>query len=69
MPLRKNLILLFGILSAQFLHIAITYNPFMQRVLRVSPVNFKEWLALLGIASLILLSMEIFKVIRRRKDV
>ena len=69
MPLRKNLILLFGILSAQLLHIAITYNPFMQRVLKVSPINFKEWLVLLGIAFMILLSMEIFKLIRRNKNV
>ncbi|HOZ53189.1 MAG TPA: HAD-IC family P-type ATPase, partial [bacterium] len=69
MPFKKNLILLFGILSAQLLHVAITYNPFMQRVLKVSPINFKEWIILLVVASSVLLVMEIFKFIRRKKHV
>ncbi len=69
MSFRKNLILLFGILSAQLLHVAITYIPFMERVLKVSPISFKEWVILLVMASSVLLFMEIFKLIRRKKDV
>lgn len=67
MSFKKNLILLFGILLAQILHVAITYNPFMQKVLKVSPINFNEWIILLFLASLVLFSMELFKLIRRKK--
>lgn len=64
--LRKNLILLFGVLLAQGVHIFATYNSFMQKVLKVSPIDIKQWLVLLVLASSVLWGMEIFKLIINR---
>lgn len=66
--LKRNLILVFGVLAAQGLHIIATFTPFMQKVLQVSPISFKEWLYLLALSSLILIVMEIFKIFRRRLE-
>ncbi len=65
MPLKRNKILLFGALSAQLLHVAMTYNPFMQKVLKISPMTFKEWGILLLLSSTVLLAMEIFKLFNK----
>ncbi|MFA5644482.1 MAG: HAD-IC family P-type ATPase [Patescibacteria group bacterium] len=59
--LKKNLFLLFGVLSAQALHVLATYNPFMQKALNLSPVSLRDWLFLFLLASLILWAMEFFK--------
>jgi len=40
--------------------------PFMQRVLGVAPVSLSLWLTLLGMAGLLLLTMEVFKSLRHR---
>lgn len=65
-PLKKNYFLLFGVLIAQGLHIAATYNPFMQRTLQLEPIKLNDWLILLVLASSILWGMEIFKLVQRR---
>lgn len=65
-PIKKNMILLFGVLAAQSLHVFATYNPFMQKILGLQPISAKEWLVLLALASSVVLSMEIFKFIKRR---
>lgn len=67
-PIKKNLFLIIGVIAAQGLHIAATYNPFMQKTLQVQPINLKDWLSLLFFASLILWGMELFKLIKRRKQ-
>lgn len=66
--LKKNWVLVFGVLLAQGLHILITYVPFMQKVLKVSPIKLTHWICLLLIASLILLLMEFFKFLRRHLE-
>jgi len=64
-PLRRNLVLVFGVLAAQGLHLLSMQVPFMQAVLRTSPVSLKEWLIFLGAALPVLAAMEIFKISRR----
>lgn len=64
-PLKRNMILVFGVITAQSLHIAATYIPFMQRTLQLQPVSLKSWVSLLLLSSLILWGMEIFKIIKR----
>ncbi len=66
-PLKRNLVLIFGVLIAQTLHIVSTYIPFMQNVLQLEPIALIDWLKLLVLASSILWGMELFKLIKRKK--
>jgi magnesium-transporting ATPase (P-type) len=67
-PLKRNLLLVGGVLAAQLIHVAALYIPFFQNVLRVSPVALQDWLLMLLLASLILAAMEIFKLLSGRKS-
>lgn len=58
-PFFSNPILLLGTLAAQGIHILCLYSPLMQDVLGVSPVSAMQWGALLTIALLQLLAMEV----------
>ncbi len=64
-PLRRNIILVFGVLAAQCIHIASMHLPFMQRILGTAPVGFTQWLMLLSLSLAVLLVMEGFKWVRR----
>jgi P-type Ca2+ transporter type 2C len=66
-PLR-NPILLIGTLASQLIHIGAMYIPGLRSTLGTSPVSFENWLMLLGIASSIILLMELDKLIRRPAD-
>ncbi|MFY9974415.1 MAG: cation transporting ATPase C-terminal domain-containing protein, partial [Chromatiaceae bacterium] len=63
-PLRNRL-LLFGTIIAQLVHIAAMYTPGLRDVLGIAPVSLNQWLALLGLALILLASMELQKGIRR----
>ena len=65
-PLKRNPLLIGGVLAAQSVHILIMQWPFMQRVLGVAPVSFTAWFSLLGLAGLLLVVMEGFKYLRQR---
>jgi potassium/sodium efflux P-type ATPase len=65
-PLRNNWILIFGVLAAQGIHILAMHVPLTQSVLKVAPVSLEEWGTLLLLASTILLTMEIFKMVKKR---
>jgi magnesium-transporting ATPase (P-type) len=65
-PLKRNRLLIGGVLFAQGIHILVMQWPFMQRVLGVAPVTLDVWLSLLSLASLLLVVMEIFKAVRNR---
>jgi magnesium-transporting ATPase (P-type) len=65
-PLRRNPLLICGVLIAQGVHILVMQWPFMQKVLGVAPVALNVWLSLLGLAGLLLVVMEIFKYVRQR---
>lgn len=66
-PLFSNLWLIGGILLAQGVHIIAMQLPLMQNLLGIAPVSYANWAKLLATAALIVLSLEIFKVIVRRK--
>lgn len=65
-PLRRNFILIIGVVAAQGIHILCLHVPFMQNILRTYPVEFAQWLLLVPLALVILVTMELFKLIRRR---
>ena len=65
-PLRNNRILMFGVFAAQGIHILSMYVPFTQHALKVAPVSLEEWGGLLLLASIILIAMEIFKMVKRQ---
>ncbi|WP_439882679.1 cation-translocating P-type ATPase [Pontibacter sp. MBLB2868] len=66
-PLKNNLVLIIGMLVSQLIHIISMHIPFMQRLLSLQPVSPAEWAEWLGLASLILVVMEIFKWVKRRQ--
>jgi magnesium-transporting ATPase (P-type) len=66
-PLKRNVLLVFGVLVAQGIHILSMHIPFMQNVLRVEPITFIEWAEILFLAIPLLLVMEIFKMVRGKK--
>ena len=65
-PLKRNPLLIGGVLIAQSVHILVMQWPFMQRVLGVAPVSLSAWFSLLGLAGFLLVAMEVFKSLRRR---
>lgn len=65
-PLKRNLILVFGILTAQLIHIASMQLPFMQNILRTEPISIIEWAEVLIFAIPMILVMEVFKWINRK---
>jgi magnesium-transporting ATPase (P-type) len=66
-PLKRNIVLVLGVLAAQGIHILSMHIPFMQNILRVEPIAFNEWLYILVLAVPILLVMEVFKLIYKVK--
>jgi hypothetical protein len=62
----RNLLLFFGTVAAQLLHIAAMYTPGLREVLEVQPVSFREWAILLALALPLFMIMEVDKAIRRR---
>jgi magnesium-transporting ATPase (P-type) len=67
-PLKRNPLLIGGVIVAQGIHILVMQWPFMQKVLGVAPVSIKTWAVLLGLATLLLVVMEFFKLVRRVKN-
>lgn len=67
-PLSNNYVLIFGILAAQGIHILALHIPFMQNLLSLNPIGGKEWILLFFTASLVLITMEIFKIYIRKND-
>ncbi|SHE58038.1 Ca2+-transporting ATPase [Microbulbifer donghaiensis] len=63
----SNPILLLGTLAAQGIHILSMYSPLMREVLGVSPVGAAHWAALLAVALLQLLAMELLLRISARR--
>ena len=67
-PLKRNVVLVFGVLIAQGIHILSMQIPFMQSLLRIEPITLKEWLYVLALAVPILITVEIFKFVTRRRQ-
>lgn len=62
----RNRLLLFGTLGAQLVHIAAMYLPGLSDILQISPVTLEQWTRNLGLALVILVFMELYKIFRRR---
>jgi magnesium-transporting ATPase (P-type) len=66
-PLKRNIILVFGVLAAQGIHILCMHIPFMQNILRIEPITLNEWLFILALALPILFAMELLKYFNQKK--
>ena len=66
-PLKRNIILIIGVIAAQGIHILCMQIPFMQNILRIEPITFNEWLYILALAAPIILVMEVFKLVNKQK--
>ena len=58
----RNRILLFGTLTAQLIHIAAMYTPWINAVLGIQPVAIEHWFELLGLALTVTVVMEVHKL-------
>jgi len=67
-PLRRNWMLVWGVLAAQGIHILAMFVGPGQKVLKVAPVSMSEWLIPFGIAATILVTMETFKFLKHGKQ-
>ncbi|MFO7368776.1 MAG: HAD-IC family P-type ATPase [Bacteroidales bacterium] len=66
-PLKSNLMLVFGVLAAQGIHILSMQIPFMQSILRIEPITFNEWIYVLVLAVPMIIAMELFKFLNKSK--
>ncbi|MCG6937512.1 MAG: HAD-IC family P-type ATPase, partial [Gammaproteobacteria bacterium] len=64
-PLR-NPVLLVGTATAQLVHIAAMYTPWISDVLQIQPISPGHWIELLGLALTVLVVMELHKALRRK---
>jgi len=60
-PLRRNPLLIGGVLVAQGIHILAMHLPWMQQILDIAPVSVGNWTGMILLAAVLLLVMEIFK--------
>lgn len=68
-PLKRNIILVFGVLAAQGIHILSMQIPIMQKILRIEPISITEWLYILLLAVPIIIVMEVFKRVNKPKTI
>jgi calcium-translocating P-type ATPase len=68
-PFFSNPLLLFGMLTAQLIHILAMYTPGLKDILQIEPVTFELWGSLLAIALILIVVDEIHKkMITARRD-
>jgi P-type Ca2+ transporter type 2C len=67
-PLRRNWMLVWGVLGAQGIHILAMFYPPAQKVLRIAPVSVAEWIVPFALAAIVLLVMEAFKMRRHGRS-
>jgi len=63
----SNMYLVSATIGVIFLQIFAIYNPFMQKILHITPLSLSEWLIVIPVASSIILVEEIRKFFYRRK--
>jgi magnesium-transporting ATPase (P-type) len=66
-PLRNNPLLVAGVLAALAAHVAAMHVPWMQRLLRLAPLDPRTWLLLAALALTLLAVMELQKWCWRRR--
>jgi magnesium-transporting ATPase (P-type) len=62
---RRNLLLLFGTVGAQLIHVGAMYVSGVRDVLRLQPVTLRHWIELFACALSVLVAMELYKLARR----
>ncbi|MFZ6019472.1 MAG: cation-translocating P-type ATPase, partial [Chloroflexota bacterium] len=67
-PFSRNRVLAIGMLVALGLHILATELPFLQSLLRTESLPWQTWLILFTLASVVLVVMEIYKAIQKRRQ-
>ncbi|MBX3133348.1 MAG: HAD-IC family P-type ATPase [Gemmatimonadaceae bacterium] len=67
-PLSRNWVLVGGVAAALSLHVAATYLPFTQRLLRLEPLQPVQWMYPLALAFSVLAVMELYKAVKRRRE-
>jgi len=67
MPIKDNYVLFVGILLAQGVHISASYIPGLNSTLQLEPIALNEWIVLLPAAASILVVMEAFKWLWRKR--
>ncbi len=67
-PLKRNVILIFGVIIAQGIHVLSMQIPLMQDILRIQPINLVQWAQLLALAIPIIIVMEIYKFINKKRN-
>jgi magnesium-transporting ATPase (P-type) len=65
-PLRRNVVLVGGVLAAHGIHILALHLPLLQTVLRTEPITLAQWGVLLLLALPLLVVMELYKWVRAR---
>lgn len=60
-PIRNNYFVVLSVISAQLIQLIISHIPFMQHVLHLDVINWREWLMLFSLSLLLLLIMELYK--------
>jgi magnesium-transporting ATPase (P-type) len=66
-PLHRNRALMVGVPAALGAHVLAMRVPLLQDILRVQPIPLGDWLAPLATAAVILVTMEVFKLVRGRR--
>ncbi|KAJ0284426.1 hypothetical protein COL922a_014368 [Colletotrichum nupharicola] len=60
------MMLVYAIILSMALHFAILYNPFLQGLFAIIPLNWIEWKAVLAISAPVIVIDELLKVVERR---
>ncbi|MFT7184094.1 MAG: Ca2+-transporting ATPase [Oceanicoccus sp.] len=60
----KNKLLLFGILASLGIQLFALYNPWMQSLLKTTPLSLRDWAWILALVSIPIIIMEIWKQFR-----
>ena len=68
-PFFGNKVLLAAVIGAQGLHLLSMHLPIMQRALHLEPVSLTQWIYTLLFSMTIMIVMELFKFIIRKRDV
>jgi magnesium-transporting ATPase (P-type) len=66
-PLSRNWFIIGGVILAQLIHITAINLPFMQKILGTDAISIGEWWRILLISIILLVVMEIFKMVKRRR--
>jgi len=67
-PFSRNPLLIIGVVAAQGIHLLAMHIPLMQEILRIQPVSIVEWASMLGLSITVLVVMEMFKIVKGRRE-